>query len=149
LAVLAFAVGSLTFLAVVGRSMTADSHLVMAWSHRYFYPQQVLFVLAFAIFAVAQIPWRAVSVGSRIAALAFWLTYASYLHIHNTGFFTTSKEQGVATLGFLRVASQELAAARERDAAPESESRRQLVFERGGRWDIVIELPDPGQHRSP
>jgi hypothetical protein len=62
------------------------------------------------------------------------ITYISYLNIHNEIFFSTSKEQGIETMRFLKYADYYI------KSNNDGKSPKQLILYREGKWDIKINL---------
>lgn len=132
----------MTFIAVAGRSMTDERYLLSAWEHRYYYTQQSLFVFIILLHIFRLINWKMLSNSLKIAILILICSYFSYLNIYNTIFFTTSKEEGIMTIGFLQSVSRRIAHSEEGENYPQ-----QMILKRGGQWDIKINLYNDNQEQ--
>jgi hypothetical protein len=72
--------------------------------------------------------------------LIFLFSYVSYLNIQNAPYFRTSKEQGIATIHFLKSVEMRLRNSENREKYPQ-----QAVLDRGGVWDIKINLSNEAE----
>jgi len=129
-------IGGVTAGSVVGRSLDGNNHLG-AWEQRYFYLSQMAFVLLSALavlLALQTSKWRqtvrvaAPLVGFVLVGCLLWSNLA------NGAWFYTSKEVGQNVQAFVKEVDRRFFH-RDKD-----EDESALVFERGGYWDIRIEL---------
>lgn len=141
--VLAFVVVALTWIAVVGRSGKYGSLVGLTWGQRYFYTQQLLFLFVPVAYLVGRAGWRGLPRAARVAAALVLVGYLGGLNLEDARFFATSKEQGIATITFLRNADRQLKEGRGRPGEPE-----RMVLHRGGKWDIVLDLDAARRERN-
>ncbi len=134
--VAAFVMISATFVCVVGRSMAPEIERSPPWVHRYFYVQQLSFVFLAALCVVGFAKGKRPGKVAKAALVVLVSCYVGYLTLADGEHFATSRAQGLETLGFLRRADELLARGRS-----EEPYRRRMVLDRGGRWNIVIDVP--------
>jgi hypothetical protein len=131
----AFVMISATVISVVGRSMAQEIEISPPWAHRYFYVQQLAFVFLAALCVVGLARGRSPGRAAKAVLVALVSGYVCYLTVADGDHFATSRAQGLETLHFLRKA--DVALARSKGEEP---GRRRLVMNRGGHWDIVIDV---------
>lgn len=125
----------LTWIAVITRSMTPESHIVSPWAQRYFYVQQLLFLFLILLHIVQLINWKKLLKGQQIVLTAVTLCHLFYLNISNTKFFETSKEQGLETMSFIWLAADKIKNNTDVNGAPQY-----MILDRGGMYDIQINI---------
>lgn len=130
---LTFVIFAITFLSIAGRSMELES-IVVRWGHRYFYLQQLLFAFLVILYIIRTVEWKTMATSTRVVMAALAAIYIISLNVYNEGFFTTSKEQGVETIEFLKEA--------ERQMNTGEGVKEPFIFSRGGEWDIKL-IPHP------
>lgn len=131
---LLFVIFTVTFFAVVRCSVYYPNSLWGPHEQQYFYTQQLLFVFMAVLCIVRLIQWKSLAGRTKILLLILFMTYFSYLNIHNEIFFSTSKEQGMETMKFLKYADYYI------NSNKDGKSPKQLILYREGKWDIIINL---------
>lgn len=129
----------LTLLAVLGRGLDAGI-LETPWGHRYFYLQQLVFLLllgaaGLTTFRIEMLPgvWRRVA----MAATVLFLVASNHF---NHRYFRTSKSEGEALRRYL-LALGDPTIDRSEFLTPEG----YLVLDRGERWSLQVEVDPPSR----